>query len=341
MPNILFRADAQDSIGTGDLKSVIYLSGIFKRNAWKCFFAVRKSSPALRILRQDKPRNLILIPDDFTVGREIGLLREACLKHRIDCLFMEVTRRPFSEYKGLGRPAKVMACVNFDGVITGGFDLVINWCVHKKSGIYRKYLRQEGSFLLGYENFILADRLLPLTKIKRRIKNRKLRLLVCAGGIDESDLTALIIEALYSHYKDAEIRVIIGAGYKNYAKLKELIGRNFASCRMKLYPKDLVSDYAWADLAVSAGGLVSSELVAAKVPAVLIATQSHQRGRCRYYHSRGWSYYAGPRERINGRKILRGIDLVVKKRKEFLNVLNNLTYRGSNEKIFKIIDSHR
>lgn len=342
MSNILFRADAEKLIGAGDLMSLIYLSKYFQRNNWNCFFAARDYKPASHIIATHNLKNVFLIPQEGTLKYEISFIKDVCQENKIDCLLMEITRNNLAQYESLGRPTLIKACVNFDGVITDDFDIVINWCVEGSSDLYSRYRQNDIQFILGFENSILPDyfvsSFVPLPKDNAAPK----RILITMGGSDEFDTTAMVLKFLScQHNENDEFHIILGVGYENYTGISGLLESKFRNFIIKYDASDLYDEYRWADIAFSAGGLTSSELVAAKVPAILIATQEHQIKRCKYYSQNGWAYFVGFYKNITESGLVNSFNYLKNNINEFRANLSGFEFRGGNEKIYQSIDSRR
>jgi spore coat polysaccharide biosynthesis predicted glycosyltransferase SpsG len=341
MPNILFRADAQEKIGIGDLMSLIYLSSEFKKNGWACFFAVRDYEPALKIIKSTRIDSVSLIPYNVSINKEVHLIKDICRDYKIDCLLMEVTKNNLWEYSELGRPTAVKACINFDGKITSDFDIVVNWCIDSSEGWYRNYGGYNTKFLLGFDYAILPDYFVWERIYSRRLKNDLKRILILTGGIDEFNLTKRIVEVLSGLPDKYVIRIILGPGYRYQSELARFMERHFSNFSLKQNVVRVFEDYMWADVAFSLGGLTSMELVASKTPAVLIAAYKHQVRRCEYLSEKNFAYYAGYYSEICDKEIIRGLEYINEKIGLFRNSLCKNNFRGGNEKIFKDIDTCR
>jgi spore coat polysaccharide biosynthesis predicted glycosyltransferase SpsG len=337
---ILFRADAEKSIGTGDLVSLICLSGLFSEKGWKCYFVVRDHEPAIRILSARKVRNVYKISRDMSVRDEIDLIKKVCEKEEIDCLLMEITKGDLTEYDTLGKPAPVKACVNFDGIINPDFDIVINWCVDASDKLYEDYKGCGINFILGFENTILPASF-DWDSISSRKYNGIKNVLIAMGGVDEFDITGKIVAVLHEKLRNFNVRVIIGAAYENKKKLTEYMQTRYPDFVIKENVNDLLGDYLWADLAFSAGGLTSSELVASRTPVMLFASCGHQVNRCKYFARKGLAYYVGYRTDVKDEKITEGLDHMISNISLFRKNLSITDFRGGNEKIFKNINSCR
>jgi len=333
MPNILFRADANIEIGTGDLVSFIYLSHEFQKKGWETFFAIRDFEVARRIVENWHLQNVRWIPGDFSINADVKLIKDLCLNEVIDCLFIQITEFPLTEYKGLNGVTPIMACVNFDGCIFSGFNLVVNWCVDSQASAYANY--KGGNFLCGFENTILPS-YFDWGKIdKRSYGDFARKILITMGGIDEFDLTGRILEALKIFDRELEIRVVVGPGYT----LKDR--DRFPGVFFKENSSNLFGDYLWADIAFSSGGLTSSELVATRTPAILISAYPHQIKRCEYYARRGWAHYLGMQPDLRLEDFCNGLRKARGKILDCRIALAGAGFRGANAKISEIIDSYR
>lgn len=333
MPNILFRADAHNKIGTGDLVSFIYLSHEFQRKDWGVFFSIRDFSVAKQIVENWHLKNVHWITSDLSINDEVELIRKLCLDEAVDCFFIQITDGSLTEYKDLNRVAPIMACVNFDGCVLVDFDLIVNWCVDLKESVYEEY--KGGNLLCGFENAILPDYFDRDKICKRSYGDFVRKILITMGGIDEFNLTRRILEALRCFDKEFEIRVVIGPGCTLNDKA------SFSGVVFKENSCNLFEDYLWADIAFSSGGLTSSELAATRTPAILISAYTHQIKRCEYYARQGWAYYLGGQEGIIADNIRNGLNKVVSGIADYRIALARSAFRGGSEKIFKIIDSYR
>lgn len=340
MPNILFRADAEESIGTGDLLSLIYLSREFLKRSWGCFFAIRDYPLALRIIAKHKLRNTFLIPHRASIKQEIKLIGKIIKEKSIDCLCLEITKTSLLEYVSLGKPVPVKACINFDGEITDDFEVVINWGINSSDQLYAAYRDRVTKFILGFQNAILPDYFDWEKIARRKYKDNIDRILITMGGVDEFNLTKKIVEFLRGELKGREILIITGAGYRFRDDLSKFMKHNFKYYKIKDNVYSLFNDYLWSDLAFSAGGLTSSELVAARTPALFIAAYEHQIRRCEYFAKNKWAYYLGYRTNINEESIRGGLKSAIESVDILRNKLSAADFQGGSEKIFETINSY-
>ena len=291
MKKVLFRADAHPSIGTGDLMSLIHLSEYFQDSEWDINFMVKDFPAARQILSQYNISNIEVIENHFSIADEVSVINRLIDKHHIDLIFFEITEKKLSEYKGISSSV-YKACVSFDGSILPDMDLVVDWDVSADQ-FFKPELYQETIFLLGPKYVIL-----PVSFDRNMIEKREhqvfpKKLLVCMGGADELNFTSKVVDVLIQNKIKMETTVIVGHGYTCKDSLEKQINKADFKCEIKQNVLNMFEEYMKCDVAVSAGGLTSYELIATRTPAVLIATYKHQIARCRYFNEKHWAIYLG------------------------------------------------
>lgn len=291
---ILFRADAFPAIGTGDLMSLINLSFYFEADGWQTFFMVKSHKAAQKLIDKYAIDNVRMLDTGISIPSEVKAINRYVELNGIDLVFFEITENRLSDYQGLV-PDVAKACVCFDGKIPDGMDLVMDWDVE-----YARYFQPEKypgtKFILGPEYVIL-----PYSFDQERIRKRRFRkppekILICMGGADEHDFTRKVVKKVTGSAPHLEMVIIVGAGYEHKDELQRYLSKKGCRYTIKENISTMFEEYLNCDVAVGAGGLVSSELVATGTPALLIATYQHQEARCSYYAQNGWATYLGNRE---------------------------------------------
>ena len=288
---ILFRADAKPEIGIGDLMSLIHLSEYFKADGWQTFFMIRSYPAALKLVEQYKVKNLTIIESDISISDEVLKINQFILDNNINLVFFEITENRLSDYTGITSNV-YKACVSFDGYILPDMNLVVDWDVEAK-----KYFQPEKypstKFFLGPEYVILPFNF-DLKKVsKRKINTPAKKLLISMGGADELNLTCQIVEKLQKQKNQLHTTIIIGSGYQYKKELKRQLKKVSFKYKIKENISNMFKEYMACDVAIGAGGLTSSELVATNTPAFLIAVYNHQEARCIYFNQKGWAVYLG------------------------------------------------
>lgn len=219
-------------------------------------------------------------------------------------VFFEITERPLTEYKGITSKA-VKACINFDGIIPDDMSLVVDWDVDADRLFDQK--KYPGTkFLLGPQYAILPEDFDFMKIHNRSYKSKPEALLVSMGGADEDNFTQKVVDLLIKEKTGLKLDVIAGGGYRHMKGLSSSLKNSGAKYVIKQNITNMFDEFMNCDIAVSAGGLTSFELIATRTPSVLIAIHEHQIGRCGYFDKMGWAKYLGFRS-FDERALLDGI----------------------------------
>lgn len=294
MKKVLFRADARPTIGIGDLMSLIHLSKYFEDYGWETHFMIRGYDAGVKLTSKYNLKHLEILPSDISVMDEVDAINQYSIRKSIDMLFFEITERKLTEYQGLLSEV-TKACVCFDGVILDDLNLVVDWDV-AASKYFRPENYQDTIYLLGPKYVVLPKEFYCDPRIEQRKYNSKIRnVLIAMGGADEFNFTQKIAELLIERRPDLYLKIIIGSGYEFKQELEDRLSCFPSNYSIKHNITNMLEEYLLADLAIGAGGLISSELVASRTPALLLATCEHQVARCQYYATEGQVIYLGLR----------------------------------------------
>ncbi|MEW5820282.1 MAG: undecaprenyldiphospho-muramoylpentapeptide beta-N-acetylglucosaminyltransferase [Cyanobacteriota bacterium] len=131
------------------------------------------------------------------------------------------------------------------------------------------------------------------------IDPEKKTLLVLGGSQGAKKINDAVIEALPALLTKYDLQIIHQCGEKNYDEIKANLSREIIenhSYIIKGYFEDLAIPLACADFAISRAGSMSlSELMASRVPAILVpypfAAADHQRNNAKYIVDEGAALY--------------------------------------------------
>ncbi|WP_321491567.1 glycosyltransferase [uncultured Desulfobacter sp.] len=288
---ILFRADAKPEIGIGDLMSLIQLSKYFEEDGWQAFFMIRAYEAGIRLIEKYEIKQVRIIESNITIPEEVNEINTYILTKSIDVVFFEITENKISDYLGLLSDVS-KACVSFDGKILPDMKLVVDWDVAAHD-YFSPDKYPETKFLLGPEYVILPYNFDLKRVAARRIHHPPKRMLIAMGGADEFDFTSQVIQELVNQKIQIAVTVVIGSGYKYRADLDAQLEESKLRYELKENISNMFEEYMRCDLAIGAGGLTASELVATGTPAYLIAIYEHQEARCKYFDENGWATYLG------------------------------------------------
>lgn len=131
--------------------------------------------------------------------------------------------------------------------------------------------------VFGYQYVVLRDEFIlsPYKQITKDVK----RILITFGGIDEQDMTRRTLEALNLLKIDAEIRVILGFGYKwtkaLQTTLKEL-QQNGMKVQVLQDIKTMAQQILDADLVITSNGRTVYEITAIGTPCISISQNKRE-----------------------------------------------------------------
>ena len=278
MKKILFRADAAPYIGIGDLMSLINLSR-YLDETYEKYFIIKNYQAGVNLVEKYNLENCFIIDSSITLKDEINYINNIIDSNNIDIIFFEITERKLSEYIGINEKVKKVA-VNFDGYILDDLDLVIDWDVEAHR-FFNPTKYPHTKFLLGHEYVILP----------KEFYSKKV--LIAMGGADELDFTGRVVDIIVKSHLDIELNIIIGSGYEYKDQLEDKLIHTKLKYQIKQNISNMLNEYSTCHIGIGAGGLTSSEMVAANISPILIATYKHQIARCEFFDKQGWAKYLG------------------------------------------------
>lgn len=294
MRRILFRADADPAVGTGDLTSLAGLSALFDPDRWEPYFMCRRHAFAEGIVVSRGIERVLWLDQNLSTDDEVKALNRAVEDWNFAAVVFEITRNRLDSYLGLtDRVIKV--CVCFDPHVPADFDVVVNWDVDGL-GLFdgRKFPKAE--LLLGPRYVLLPVEFNP-QRVRKRVYSEKIsNVLVAMGGADEHDLTCAACRALIDLARGFSLRVVLGVGYREEATLLRTLRGACLKFAVERNVKDMFSRYLECDFAVGTGGLTLSELAATRTRAAIVAAYEHQISRCEYFSRLGTIRYLGFRK---------------------------------------------
>jgi len=286
---ILFRADAAPHIGIGDLMSLLNLSKYF--SDCKIYFIIKNYRAGVELMAKHNAKNCYSINSDISIEEEVKFINSFINEKNIDMVFFEITERKLSDYVSISKDVKKVA-VNFDEHILDDLSLLIDWDVSaNKYFDVSKYPNTK--FLLGPEFVILPKDFYSNKVLNRKNELNNKKLLIAMGGADEFNFTCKIVKLIIKYNLDFELNIIIGSGYEFRKDLEYNLKKSNLKYVIKENITNMLDEYLNCDIGIGAGGLTSSELIATKTSAILIATYKHQVDRCEYFSDMGWANYLG------------------------------------------------
>lgn len=290
---ILLRADAHPSVGTGDLASCIALSRHLARRNWDCHFAVRATPDAFALLQSYAvdSTNIHVLADALPLEKEVALTDALVKRLCADAILVQVTDRPLNAYANMDVQC-LKACVCFEEEAPRGFDMVWSWDV-RAAERYDVSAQPQTRFFLGAEYVILPPEFSDIAVKRTRAIPPKRLLVVMGGGADTGDVTGAVARKLVEIGNSLHATFVLGSGYRYESKLRAVLNTASFPFEIKSRVSNMLEEYLACDMCIAAGGLTASELAFTKTPALLIALCDHQIERCAFFEKRKWARYLG------------------------------------------------
>lgn len=288
MKRILFRADAAPHIGIGDLMSFLNLSNIFKN--WETYFIIKDYKVAIKLMKKYNYKNIYFIDQEISMCDEVNYINEVIKENSIFSFFLQINENKLSLYNDVN--VRFRACAYFDFDLPKNYDVVLSWNYNSKNYFNQKRHKRT-KFFLGTEYVVLPQNFNFQEIENRKYKKKKEKLLISMGGADEKNLTLKVIKNLHKIDLKYYLTIILGSGYEFERVLLEFLKNTNISYEIKKSVDNMYIEYMNCDIAIGAGGLTVSELIATKTPAIIVSAYKHQIKRCNHFDEKGWIKHLG------------------------------------------------
>jgi UDP-2,4-diacetamido-2,4,6-trideoxy-beta-L-altropyranose hydrolase len=186
-------------------------------------------------------------------------------------------------------------------------DIVLNYQLYANESLY---VNKENytTLLLGSSYVLLRDEFSRWQGWKRQIPRIAKNMLVTLGGSDEHNVTEIVLKAVQElGIKNLSLKVIV-PNNSNYNQLESIVKSPKLDVQLK---RDVIcmSDLmAWADIAVSAGGTSTWELVFMGLPMITTIIADNQRQVVEELSKAGVAMNLGWYQNLNTSRISTAID---------------------------------
>ena len=165
-------------------------------------------------------------------------------------------------------------------------DVLLNQSIHAPN--LRYHCNKDTTLLLGTRYILLRREFLKYRKFARQIPEKAKNILVTMGGSDPDNVTLKVIDAIkLLNDPDLQVKIIIGPSNPYTKELKNAMLN--APCSMLCFENvsDMPELMAWADMAVSAGGVTCWELAFMCLPACVLVIADNHASVVEHLHSKG------------------------------------------------------
>lgn len=295
---VCFRVDSSVEIGSGHTMRCITLALALKKiyNA-ECFFITRPLDGHLNELIIEHNFNLFLLPLSLETNYgshpnkpkhshwlqanwrlDAELTRSYLYKINADILVVDHYALDYM-WEGLasGDDIKIM-------IIDDLADrrhiahLLLDYTLNRQIQDYLKLVNSECVLLTGLKYVLLREEFKLVRQKPNFDQCDKLKIFVNMGGVDKYNFTQRVIEALcMSGYpRDHEYLIVTGKNYAFYNELCNVVEKLQINCEIYRNANNMSELMKGSNLAISAMGSTTWELLSLGIPCLLLATAENQ-----------------------------------------------------------------
>jgi len=275
--NLIIRADASTTIGTGHIMRCIELSQAWQDQGGKVVFLLAHKPSAL----ENKLRSQGIEVDYLSVeaGSDEDARQTADFIQQFTSQWLVVDGYHFgTEYQKIIKDSgtRLLFIDDFGHADHYYADLVLNQNISANQELY---INREPytKLLLGTEYTLLRREFWQWRDWQREVNPIASKILITLGGSDPDNVTLRVIQALNLFNKDnLEIIVVIGGSNPHYEYLQKEVTDASLAISLQRNVSNIPELMVGADLAIAAGGSTNWELAFMGLPSLVITIADNQ-----------------------------------------------------------------
>lgn len=288
---LAIRCNASHSLGLGDVVCGLVLADAARSQGVEPVLIVN-DEPVVDRLMQSTKHDYLTVPSGLSPARDALMLEKVLAERRAGMLFVIRFDQDLFPYAGLKeRLGLALGCVDFWSAFPPAFDLAVNWDPTAEAD-YEFSAYPDTVFMLGPRFVFLKPEISGLAPRKAEPAGME-KVLVTMGGTDLNGLTLPVLRALQDHQDPLQVTLVVGAGYKDHAGLREFLKTARQPIEVVENAQDMGRLLNRADLVITAGGLTLFESLVLGRPSLAVAAVKHQEPRCREFSQRGAAVFLG------------------------------------------------
>ena len=303
--NVVFRADASLTIGTGHIMRCLSLAEGLREKGAKCFFVTREHRGNLIALIRDKGFEVIPLSPEQVSNNTDGLVYVG-----------STSVNPYSDWLGISWQEDAaqtilgISALHPDWLIVDHYSIDHNWetlirphckeilviddlanrrhdCdilldqnLSHTSEQYLNLVPPDCRLLIGPKYALLRTEFSALREnsLRRRERPQLTKLLVSMGGVDSNNLTGEILSALNECDlpQDLEITVVVGQNFPWMSQIHEQASKMPRPTKVFVNVSNIAQLMVESDLAIGAAGASTWERCCLGLPSITIAIAENQ-----------------------------------------------------------------
>jgi len=298
--NIVFRVDASIQMGTGHVMRCLTLAEELRRLGHSCVFICREHPGNLREFIIDKSFvvhllsttsgvNFTVENDDTAHAEWLGVSWRIDAEQTLAALgSMEVDWLVVDHYALDARWEKLLAKAAGQIMVVDDLadrhhacNLLLDQNLGREIADYDHKVPEHCTRLIGPKYALLRPEFAELRErsLKRRENPELKRILISLGGVDRTNVTGKILEALEETRlpKETQIDVIMGAAAPYLNEVRQKAAKLPFKSKVSVNVSDIGERMCMADLAIGAAGSTSWERCCLGLPAILVVLADNQK----------------------------------------------------------------
>jgi UDP-2,4-diacetamido-2,4,6-trideoxy-beta-L-altropyranose hydrolase len=300
---LIVRTDASATIGAGHVMRCLALAQAWQDVGGQVLFGCTEIHPDLSDRLHDEGMQVQTIDSDAgslnDAQQTLALARQRTAAALVidGYQFGQDYHDTIADFEG-----RTLIVDDYGQLTSYKTDFVLNQNLGADSALYSN--RSDHTKLLLGTNYCLIRREFLQHPDRERTRDGSVsKILVTLGGSDPDNVTATVIRGLQLlEQPDLRFRIIAGALNRNF---DQLVGMVADDSRFELLKsvRDMASQYAWADLAIAAGGSSNWEMCCFALPRILIVCADNQRLVAKELHQSGIGINLGEFRQVSSQQI--------------------------------------
>jgi len=285
---LLIRSDASVSIGTGHVMRCMALAQAWQDAGGRVMFAMAESTPALD--KRLGAEGIDVVHLEVRPGSDSDANRVIELAHERDASWTVVDGYQFAgEYQRAIKSSGQKLCFIDDNGHCEDYsaDIVLNHNAHAREGLYPNRASHT-ELLLGAGYALLRREFRRWRTWQREIPALGTKILVTVGGSDPNNVTLRVMEALQLvKVENLQAVIVVGGSNPNTGSIEHASRQAGRFVKVVSDVTNMPELMAWADLAIAAAGIVSWEICALGLPAILFPVAPNQQATAEHLRNLG------------------------------------------------------
>ena len=274
---LLIRSDASVPVGTGHVMRSLALAQAWQDEGGRVVFAMAESTHALD--ERLRAEGMDVVHLDVRPGSGHDANRTVELAGELGAAWIVLDGYQFSaDYQGDIKGADLRLCFidDYGHAEHYSSDIVLNQNAHAAESLY-PHCAPHTQLLLGPKYALLRREFRSWRAWQRDISPLATKVLVTVGGSDPNNLTLRVMAALQRvEVENLEATIVVGGSNPNAASIERANRQSKQAARILTDVTNMPEWMAWAEVAIAAAGIVTWEICALGLPAILFPVASNQ-----------------------------------------------------------------